>query len=133
MINIYIIEDHPLFRRLLYEFIDKLPGMSVCGVVSSGQEALEQIPQVNPDLVLVDLRLPDMDGIEVVSQLPAARPALPAVILSAHTESLYVDRALAVGARGYLLKGDPLELESAIRHVMAGEIYLSPQLRERTN
>lgn len=131
--NIYIVEDHPLMQRMLREVVNRLPNLYVSGVAASAQEALEQIPPTGIDLVLVDVSLPDLNGIELVRALHAQQPALPCLMLSGHQESSYVQRALAAGARGYIAKGNPLELRDAIEHVLQGGTYLSESLRQNTN
>lgn len=128
-IRVYIIENHPRFREMLGKFINYLPNMVTCGAAHYGQEALTQIPEVKPDLVIVDLALPDMNGTEVIRRLQQSLPDLPTLILSTYQQPHYVRRALEAGALGYVLKGDPMELEKAIQKVLAGNIYLSPQLK----
>lgn len=127
--NIYLIEDHPLMQRMISEFIKRMPDLQVCGMAATAQEALAQLPSLAADLVLVDVSLPDMDGIHLVSELLEQQPTLYCLMLSGHQEHSYVQRALAVGARGYLAKGDPLELINAIQRVLHGELYLSESLR----
>lgn len=127
--NIYLIEDHPLMQRMMAEFINRMPDLQMCGMAATAQEALAQLPTATVDLVLVDVSLPDMDGIHLVSELHEQQPALRCLMLSGHQEQGYVQRALAAGARGYLAKGNPLELVNAIQRVLQGEIYLSESLR----
>lgn len=127
--QIYLIEDHPLMQRMMAEFINRMPDLQVCGIAATAQDALDQLPTTAVDLVLVDVSLPDMDGIHLVSELHKQQPALRCLMLSGHQEHGYVQRALAVGARGYLAKGNPLELVTAIQQVLEGEIYLSESLR----
>jgi DNA-binding NarL/FixJ family response regulator len=127
--NIYIIEDHPLMQRMICEFLNRIPDLHVCGSASTAQEALNQLPMAAVDLALIDVSLPDMDGIHLVSELRAQQPTLRCLMLSGHQEQSYVQRALAVGACGYVAKGNPLELVNAIRHVLKGERYVSESLR----
>ncbi|MCE7985328.1 MAG: DNA-binding response regulator [Caldilinea sp. CFX5] len=127
--NIYLVEDHPLMLRMTAEFINRMPDLQVCGTAATAQEALTDLPTATVDLVLVDVSLPDMDGIQLVSALRSQQPALRCLMLSGHQEQSYVQRALAVGARGYIAKGNPLELIDAIRRVLKGDIYLSAALR----
>ena len=123
--NVYIVEDHPLLQRMLSEFIMHLSDLNVCGVAAYGKDALMQIPKSKVDLLLLDLCLPDMTGFKLISELTPLLPDLPVLILSTYNEPIYIQRALAAGARGYIVKGDPYEVETAIRQVLAGEIYLS--------
>ena len=98
-------------------------------MAATAQEALAQIPTLAVDLIVVDLSLPDMDGIQLVGELRARQPDLRCLMLSGHQERNYVERALAAGACGYIAKGNPLELIEAIRRVLKGESYLSKTLR----
>lgn len=127
--NIYLIEDHPLMQRMTCEFINRMADLHVCGMAATAQEALDQLPTLTVDLVIVDVSLPDMDGIHLVSALHSKQPTLLCLMLSGHQEQSYVEQALAVGARGYIAKGNPPELIDAIRRVLKGEIYLSAALR----
>jgi DNA-binding NarL/FixJ family response regulator len=129
--NIYIIEDHLLVREMLAEFIDQMADLSVCGSAATAQEALAQIPTLVVDLAVIDVSLPDMDGIQLVSELRARQPALRCLMFSGHQERGYVQRALAGGASGYVAKGNPPELVTAIRLVLTGETYVSPSLHPR--
>lgn len=129
--SIYLVEDHPLVQRILSEVLKRLLKMHVAGVSTTGQKALHQIPTQWVDLVLIDVSLPDMDGIDLVKHLHRQQPALPCVMLSAHQEHCYVQRAIAAGARGYIAKGNPLELEDAIGQVLQGVVYLSEPLRQQ--
>ena len=127
--EIYLIEDHPLMQRMTCEFINRMADLHVCGIAATAKEALDQLLTTHVDLALVDVSLPDMDGIQLVSELQRQQPALYCLMLSGHQEESYVKRALAVGARGYIAKGNPLELIEAIRRALQGEIYMSESLR----
>lgn len=93
-------------------------------------EQQTQEPLLAVDLVIVDVALPAMNGIDLVAALHERFPTLPCLMLSGHTELNYVRRALDVGARGYVMKGDPFALPEAVRTVLAGEIYLSEEVRQ---
>lgn len=126
--NIYIVEDHPLMQRMTKELINRMTNLQVCGVAATAQEALAQLPAAEVALVLVDVSLPDMSGIDLVRQLRAQHPDLCCLMLSGHQEQSYVQRALAAGARGYIAKGNPFELRDAIAQVLQGKIYLTQAL-----
>lgn len=126
--TIYIAEDHPLVAEMLGEFINALPDLHVCGAATTAQAALAQIPTLAVDLVIIDVSLPDMDGIDLLATLLAQQPTMRCLMFSGHQEHTYVERALALGARGYVAKGNPPELVNAIHQVLTGEIYLSPSL-----
>jgi len=127
--NIYLIEDHPLMQRMTSEFINRMTDLHVCGTAATAKDALDQLPTLKVDLVIVDVSLPDMNGIHLVSVLHSKQPTLRCLMLSGHQERNYVERALAAGACGYIAKGNPLELIEAIRRVLKGESYLSKTLR----
>lgn len=129
--NIFIIDDHPQMLRLLCDFISLLPDMVVCGAAVSGREALDQLPKLPVDLVLVDASLADINSILLVKTLFTRRPELPCLILSGRQDIECVRNALAAGARGYIVKGNPHEFPEAIRLVLNDEIYLSPQVKLR--
>lgn len=129
--RVYLVEDHAILQNLLSQWINKLSGIHICGVASSGHQALEEIAESKPDLVLTDVALPDISGLEVVKQLRMQFPQLPAIIHTSHNEQSLVRRAFENGAMGYLLKGNPLEIENAIHQVLNGKIYLSPKLRRK--
>lgn len=127
--NVYIVEDNDRMRALLRDWIDELPGLAVCGTAATAESALEELPGMQVDLAIIDMSLPAMGGIELVAALRERRPQMRCLILSGHNEKSYVERALAAGAQGYLLKGEPAEIENAITQVLAGECYLSASLK----
>jgi DNA-binding NarL/FixJ family response regulator len=129
--SVLIVEDHAVMGQLLARYLREKGNMTVCAVVYSAESALQQLPQLNVDLVLIDVSLPTMSGIELVTALQQQWPDLPCLIVSGHLEQSYIQRALGAGARGYVGKGDPPALLEAVQRVLAGEIYLSPELRQR--
>jgi DNA-binding NarL/FixJ family response regulator len=128
-LKIFIIEDHPVMRYTLSNFLRKTLHLEVCGAAATGAEALERLAEVEADLVLVDVLLPGMSGLELLYQLKERYPELLCLVLSGHGEELYIQHAFKAGARGYVLKGDPPELKKAIETVRGGGTYLSPALR----
>lgn len=126
-IRILLAEDHTLMRAGVRALVERLEGMEVIGEASTGVEALSSAEALRPDLVLLDLSLPDLSGIEVASRMSKSNPGVRILMLSMHRDPMYVRRALSAGACGYLVKGaDVPELEIAIRAAMRGESYLSP-------
>ena len=115
-------------RRGYSYLVDAEIDLEICGETGAALEALEQIPDVDPDLVIVDLTLEGMGGIELIKRLQSTDPDLPILVVSMHDESLYADRALRAGARGYIMKS---EVEStvveAIREILDGGIYVSEE------
>jgi DNA-binding NarL/FixJ family response regulator len=129
--QIYVVEDHPLIQRMVEEILNRSTDLTVCGFAATAAEALEKLRATTVDLVLVDISLPDMSGIELVGILLAENPKLPCLMLSGHQEIKYIQQALAAGARGYLAKGNPRELTGAIRQVLQGGLYLSEPVRSQ--
>jgi DNA-binding NarL/FixJ family response regulator len=128
-IGVFIVEDHALVREMICEYMEVEDDFHLAGVASNGAEALSAIGPSEADVVVIDVSLPDISGIELVPQI--AGPSRPCVMYSGHGEAAYVKKAMAAGARGYVLKGDPNEILDAIRSVASGETYLSPSLRRR--
>jgi DNA-binding NarL/FixJ family response regulator len=130
-LKIFIVEDHPLIRQTLNDFIKSDPGLEVAGLAATGAEALERLAEVAADLVIVDVRLAGTNGIYLVEQLRERYPELLCLMLSGHGEVSHIRHAFKVGARGYILKGNPPEILEAIQTVAGGGTYLSPALQEK--
>lgn len=126
---IYIVDDNALVREALVIIIQDEPDLDVAGASESAADALELVPRLSPDLVLTDLSLPDMTGIEFVERLLALKFRNRIAVLSAHSEPDYVEQALAAGAHGYILKGEPEAMVEGIRHVLSGDVFVSPSVR----
>jgi DNA-binding NarL/FixJ family response regulator len=127
--RILIVDDHPLFREGLQQLIDRDPGLEVCGEASGAAEALQVIPQLKPDLVLVDITLGGTSGIELIKHIKTDFEELPVLVVSMHDESLYAERALRAGAMGYVMKHEPGKtVKNAIHKVLRGEMYLSERM-----
>lgn len=122
--RIFIVDDHPLIRRVLKQVLNLEPTLSVVGEAVSGEDTLRQLGGQRPDLFLIDFSLPGMDGAELVRKLTERVPDVPCLVVSSHHEPLYVKLALDAGACGYVLKGDPDVLVSAIERVLKGEIVV---------
>lgn len=129
---ISLVEDHPVLRGVLKDYISRLPDVRACRAVATAEDALKELDGDPPDLVLIDLSLPGMSGIELVQELRRIHPDLRCAILSGHRSRSYADSALAAGANGYLLKGDPVEIERGMRAILAGERYVSRSLEEES-
>src|SRR5262245_56570858 len=124
-LRVMLIEDHAIVRETLQDFIGRLPQVSVCHVAANAEAALAALDDATPNLLLIDLSLPGMSGIDLVREIRERQPALRCMILSGHSSRAYVKQALAAGANGYLLKGDPLEIERGILAITRGERYVS--------
>ncbi len=132
MIRVLIVDDHAVVRRGLREIVAEAPEMAVADEAASGAEALRLVRDADYDVVLLDLALPDLNGLDVLRQIRAERPAVRVLILSVHPEEQYAVRALRSGAAGYLTKDSaPGELVEAIRQAAAGSRYVSRPLAER--
>jgi DNA-binding NarL/FixJ family response regulator len=127
-LRVWLVEDHPVLREVLVEFIDRLPQVAECTATASAESALESLERSVPDLMLIDLSLPGMSGIDLIRELRKLHPDLLCAILSGHRSGSYVHNALEAGANGYLLKGDPLEIERGIEAMVAGRHYVSSGL-----
>ena len=119
--TIYIVEDNEHIRAALSMLIDEEPDLEVCGVAETAADALEMIGTVHPDLVLTDLSLPGMSGIELIERLQAEIPEQRVVVVSAHVDPAYAEQALAAGAVGYYPKSDPSAIIAGIRGVLTGD------------
>ena len=129
--NILVVDDHPMMREGLRGIINREPDLIVCGEADSARKALLFVEKTTPDLALVDITLPEKNGLELVKDLKKLRPDLPMLAISMHDESLYAERMLRAGASGYINKHQPPEeLLKAIRMVLAGRIYVSQEMSE---
>ena len=130
--RVLIIDDHVMVREGVAEIIEHADDLCVCGTASTANEGLEALSKLKPDLVLVDITLPGKDGIEFIKDARAMDPELRVLVMSMHDESLYVDRVLRAGGRGYIRKqegGD--KLIEAMRRVLRGEIAVSEKMTGR--
>ncbi|HUO09438.1 MAG TPA: response regulator transcription factor [Phycisphaerae bacterium] len=127
--KIFIVDDHPIVRQGLMQLINAEPDLTICGQGEDAYQALKLIRQLKPDVTLLDISLKDTGGIELLKEMRAQDPDLRVLILSMHDESLYAERALRAGARGYVMKQEaPQILLSAIRKVLKGEVYVSDKM-----
>jgi DNA-binding NarL/FixJ family response regulator len=126
-IRVLIADDHGLVRAGIRALLEKQSTMEVVAEASNGREALRMVRQHKPDLVLMDIAMPELNGLEAVRRLAKDFPKVRSIILSMHADEEHVWQALQAGAAGYLVKGGSLaELELAIKSVAQGETYLSP-------
>lgn len=129
MIRVVLAEDHTLVRIGMRLLLESMPDVTVVGEASDGHEALRLIEQHRPDLVLMDLAMPGLSGLEAVRLSRARFHEVPILVVSMHADEAYVHQALLAGAAGYLLKGsDREELETALRTICRGETYLTPAI-----
>jgi len=124
--RILIVEDHPLFRAMLVQLIEKELGMTACGEADNIRLAMELIEQTHPDAAIVDLTLQGSGGLELIKDLKARQIRLPVLVVSMHSEEIYAERALRAGAKGFISKqASPAEVVDALRKVISGEIHVS--------
>lgn len=128
--RVFLVEDHPVTQQGLALLINLEPGLMVCGRAAKADDALVDIASSKPDIVIVDIALPGRDGIALIKEIAASHPQLPALVLSTLDEAIYAERALRAGAKGYIMKQEPVELLMlAVHQVAAGEVYLSEAMR----
>ncbi len=128
-VRVLLTEDHRLVRASLRSLIDNFAGVEVVAEAGDGREALELIAQHRPEVVLMDITMPGLNGLDATRRIVKDHPKVRVVVLSAHTRDDFVLQALRAGASGYVLKGStPRELELAIDSVARGEIFLSPAI-----
>ena len=129
MHSILVVEDHAVFGKALVRLLSARADFDVVGVLRSGEEAMEKLPELVVDLALIDVSLPRMNGIELVRTIKERFPELLCMMLSGHMTPFYVERSLEAGARGYVLKEDIPGVLEGIEQVLKGEIYVSKALR----
>ncbi len=128
--SILVVEDHAGFAKALLNMLAQNKELQVVGVAQDAEEALRLLKELSVDLVLVDFSLPDMTGVELLEKLHQEKPNLYCAILSGHLLLQHARRALAAGARGYLIKDDPLGILIGVKQILNGEIYVSEELRK---
>jgi DNA-binding NarL/FixJ family response regulator len=130
--RILVVDDHPILREGLRQSIDRQPDLMVCGEAENAAQTLAAIAKLKPDLVLVDISMPGKSGFELVKDLRTVHPDVPVLVLSMHDESLYAERVLRAGARGYIMKHErPKRLLEAMRHDLDGKTYVSEKMAAR--
>ncbi|MCL5947192.1 MAG: response regulator transcription factor [Chloroflexi bacterium] len=131
-IRLVIVDDHAMVREGTRGMFEQFPDLQVVGEAGDGLVALDLIRQIQPDVALLDIRLPRLNGIEVARQIARLAPATKALILTAYDDDDYIAAAMQAGARGYLLKTAPLrEVAEAVRAVSHGEIVLHPTIARK--
>ena len=129
MSSILVVEDHAVFGRALVRLLSEKTNLEVLDIIPSGEEALEKLPSLDVDLLLIDVSLPKMNGIRLVGMIQEKFPGMRCMMLSGHLTPFYVKRSLEAGARGYVLKDDISGVLEGVERVLNGEIYVSKALR----
>jgi len=132
-IRVLIADDHALVRAGIRALVERIDGVVVVGEAGKGSEALELVRQLSPDLILLDITMPDGNGFEVLDQVTKLYPEIRVIVLTVHEAGEYALRAVREGAAGYLPKSAAsIELEQAIQTVIRGERYISPETAQNT-
>lgn len=130
--QILIVDDHPMVRDWLAQMIKRESDLAVCGEADDAAHALEAIATLKPDMAIVDLTMKDSHGTELIREIGQRFKELPVLVLSMHDESLYAERAIRAGARGYITKQEAgQKIKEAIRSVLAGQVYISEALASK--
>ena len=131
MIKVLLADDHAIFRAGLRRLVEEAGDMVVVAEAADGREAIERVHDAMPDVVVIDISMPELDGLEVISRLISSHPRLPILVLTMHEEEQYVIRTIAAGAKGYITKRSvPEQLVQAIRKVHTGGRYLTEEAAE---
>jgi DNA-binding NarL/FixJ family response regulator len=131
-ITVLLTEDHAIVRQGLRALLVADEGFTIVGEARNGREAVELAEKLQPEVILMDIAMPQMNGLEATRQILAANPAARVIILSAHSDDVYVERTSAAGVAGFLEKQTSAEiLTKAIREVAAGKTYYSPAIAKR--
>ena len=131
-IRILIVDDHPVVRDGLIGMLSGRPDLEIAGEASDGQQAVEQSARLCPQVILMDLRMPVLDGVEAITRIRASQPAVHVLVLTTYDTDADILRAIEAGATGYILKDAPREdLYRAILATAQGQTYLSPTVATR--
>src|SRR5678810_193108 len=127
--KVLIVEDHPVFREGLAQIISSERGLRVCGRAGTAAQGIQGTSRLKPDIVLLDITLPDRSGLEIIKLIRKAHPGVKVLVISMHDEALYANRVLRLGGDGYIMKQeDPSEVVTAIQDILEGHIYVSEEL-----
>jgi len=129
---VFLVEDHPIFRDGLAMMIDGEPDLAVCGSSESIKETIPALKKHKPDVVIVDISLGDGSGLDLIKQIHEQFPTLPVLALSMHDESLFAERAVRAGAKGYVMKKEAAKtVMTAIRQVLSGALHVSEKMASK--
>jgi two-component system, NarL family, response regulator NreC len=130
-IRVLVADDHAIVREGLGIMLGNQPDMEVVGLATNGREAIRMVDQYQPDVAVMDISMPELNGIEAIQQMLPSHPRMKVIVLSIHETKPYVYRALKAGAKGYLIKETAgLEVVDAVREVYQGERYLSQRIAD---
>ncbi|MFO1439416.1 MAG: response regulator transcription factor [Verrucomicrobiaceae bacterium] len=127
--RVLIVDDHPIFRAGLTGLVNLETELTVCGEANDAAQAMQAVEKLHPDLVLLDMSLPGKGGLELLKDIRAIAPQMPVLIISMHDETLYAERVIKAGGRGYIMKQEgPEKIVQAIRKVLGGSISVSERI-----
>lgn len=130
--RVLIVDDHPLLRDGLIKVINQQAELAVCGEAADARAGLATVAKCRPDVAIVDLSLEEGNGLDLIKDLHARYPKLPILVLSMHPENLYAERAIRAGAKGYVMKHEPVaRVIAALRKVLSGNVALSDNILSR--
>jgi len=131
-VTILLADDHPIVRQGLRHLLEDEPGVMIVGEASDGLQTIQLAEKFKPNVLILDMMMPDLNGLEVLKQVKERSPGTSSIVLSMQSADIYVVEALKAGALGYVLKETgPSELLGAIQQVFRGQRYLSPRISER--
>jgi DNA-binding NarL/FixJ family response regulator len=127
--RVLIVDDHPIFRAGLNGLVNLEAELTVCGEANDAKQAMQAVEKLHPDLVLLDMSLPGKGGLELLKDIRAIAPQTPVLIISMHDETLYAERVIKAGGRGYIMKQEgPEKIVQALRKVLSGGISVSERI-----
>jgi DNA-binding NarL/FixJ family response regulator len=127
--RVLIVDDHPIFRAGLTGLVNLEAGLTVCGEANDAAQAMQAVEKLHPDLVLLDMSLPGKGGLELLKDIRAIAPQTPVLIISMHDETLYAERVIKAGGRGYIMKQEgPEKIVQAVLKVLSGGISVSERI-----
>ena len=130
--GVFLVEDHPITQAGLAALINREPDLFICGDTDNAPAALDQIARLKPALVITDIALKTSNGLELMKNLMTLCPDVPILVMSMHDESLYAERAIRAGARGYIMKREAADkIVPAIRTILGGDFYLSEPMKAK--
>lgn len=130
--RILIVDDHPMMREGLAQLIGREPDLEVCAEAENAAEALDKVRSLNPGLILIDITLSGRNGLELIKDVQSIAPETLILVISMHDESLYAERVLRAGGRGYVMKQEGgKKIMQAIRKVLEGQIHVSEKIAAR--
>ncbi|MDX9897105.1 MAG: response regulator transcription factor, partial [Desulfofustis sp.] len=129
MTRILIVDDHPIFQMGMKELLNQEDDFQVCAVAEDFSSARQALRDQRPDLAIIDISLAEENGLDLVKEIAASYQGLPILVLSLHDESVWAERAIRAGARGYVMKKEASEsVVQAIRNILEGRIHVSPAM-----